>query len=197
MDTLIISRNPFITVDNLEIAQFIYLILNNKKISNLITTLRTKAVLILGSFHNDSKIKITPKKILERIKKELLNNNYIPIIFDFESSKKLDLINTIKTLALLSSFIIVDLSIPAGQLVEIGNLAREFPIPFIPIASKKTKYITSMVGKNALGNYHWFKKEIIYYFIDDFDKQLPKIIEHNIIPWANNKNKELEKEREN
>jgi len=55
---------------------------------------------------------------------------------------------------------------------------------------------TGMVSKKALGNYHWFKKDIIYYLLDDFDKQLPKVIESNIIPWVKNKNRELEKERE-
>jgi len=197
MKNLIISNNPLITVDDMEIAQFIYSLLNNEKIRNMIDTMRTKGVLILGSFCDDKKNKITPKKVLDKIKEELLKKNYVPIVFDFDPSKKLDLISTVKTLALLSSFIIVDLSIPAGQLIEIGNLVREFPIPSIPIASNETEHITSMVSKKALGNYHWFKKDIIYYLIDDFDKQLPELIESKIIPWVKNKNRELEKEREN
>ena len=196
MKNLIISKDPLITVDDMEIAQFIYSLLNNEKIKNMIDIMRTKGVLILGSFCDDKKNKITPKKVLDKIKEELLKKNYVPIVFDFDPSKKLDLISTVKTLALLSSFIIVDLSTPAGQLVEIGNLVREFPIPFIPIASNKTEHITGMVSKKALGNYHWFKKDIIYYLLDDFDKQLPEVIESNIIPWVKNKNRELEKERE-
>lgn len=195
MKNLIINKDPLITVDDIEIAQFIYSLLNNEKIRNVIDTMRTKGVLILGSFSNDKKNKITPKKVLDKIKEELLKKNYVPIVFDFDPSKKLDLISTVKTLALLSSFIIVDLSTPAGQLTEIGNLVREFPIPFIPIASNETEHITSMVSKKALGNYHWFKKDIIYYSIADFDKQLPKVIESEIIPWVKNKNRELEKER--
>lgn len=200
MRDLIISKDrykdPLITVDDMEIAQFIYSLLNNEKIRNMVDTMRTKGVLILGSFCDDKKNKITPKKVLDKIKEELLKKNYVPIVFDFDPSKKLDLISTVKTLALLSSFIIVDLSTPAGQLIEIGNLVREFPIPFIPIASNKTEHITGMVSKKALGNYHWFKKDIIYYLLDDFDKQLPEVIESNIIPWVKNKNRELEKERE-
>jgi uncharacterized protein YjbI with pentapeptide repeats len=39
---------PTITVDNLEIAQFIYLLLNNTKIRDVIDTIAKKAVLILG-----------------------------------------------------------------------------------------------------------------------------------------------------
>jgi hypothetical protein len=41
---------PEITVDNIEVAQFIYLLLHNKKISNVIDTITSKVVLILGRF---------------------------------------------------------------------------------------------------------------------------------------------------
>ncbi len=41
---------PTITVDNLEVAQFIYLLLNNPKIREVIDTIAKKAVLILGRF---------------------------------------------------------------------------------------------------------------------------------------------------
>ena len=39
-----------ITVDDLEVAQFIYLLLNRRKLRNVLTTLGEKAVLILGRF---------------------------------------------------------------------------------------------------------------------------------------------------
>ena len=120
MKNLVISKNPRITVDDIEIAQFINLIRNNKKFRNIITTMRTKVVLILGSFCNDNKNKITPVKVLYKIKEELIEKNYIPVVFDYDPSNKLDLFNNVKALALLSSFIIIDLSTPAGQLTEIG-----------------------------------------------------------------------------
>jgi len=46
---------PAITVDNLEVAQFIYLLFNNKKIRDVIETVGKKVVLILGSFTPDRK----------------------------------------------------------------------------------------------------------------------------------------------
>jgi len=39
---------PDITVDNLEVAQFVYLILHNKKIRDVLNTISQKGVLILG-----------------------------------------------------------------------------------------------------------------------------------------------------
>ncbi len=51
-DDLVITRRdePIITVDNLDLAQFIYLLLNNKKIRDVIDTITSKVVLILGRF---------------------------------------------------------------------------------------------------------------------------------------------------
>jgi pentapeptide repeat protein len=49
---LVITKQgePVVTVDDLEVGQFIYLILNNTKIRNVIDTITSKGVLILGRF---------------------------------------------------------------------------------------------------------------------------------------------------
>ena len=48
------ERNvPEIAVDNIEIAQFIYLMLHNQKIRDAIDTITSKAVLILGRFTDE------------------------------------------------------------------------------------------------------------------------------------------------
>jgi uncharacterized protein YjbI with pentapeptide repeats len=49
LDLVITQPNePVITVDNLEVAQFIYLLLHNEKIREVIDTIAKKVVLILG-----------------------------------------------------------------------------------------------------------------------------------------------------
>lgn len=59
---LVITRagEPKITVDDLEMAQFIYLMLNNEKIRDVIDTLTSKAVLILGRFSDERKPLLDP-----------------------------------------------------------------------------------------------------------------------------------------
>lgn len=49
---LIISMDtePVTTVDNLAVAQFIYLMFNNENIRNVLNTITPKGVLILGRF---------------------------------------------------------------------------------------------------------------------------------------------------
>ncbi len=72
-----------ITVDNLEVAQFIYLLLNNQKIRHVIDTITSKVVLILGRF--------TPKRkaILDILRDELREHMSRFIIADLTSAKSI------------------------------------------------------------------------------------------------------------
>jgi hypothetical protein len=77
---IITDRNcgaPDITVDNLKVAQFIYLLLNNDEIRDVIDTMTSKAVLILGRFGER-------KPLLDAIRDELRKHAYLPIVFDFQ-----------------------------------------------------------------------------------------------------------------
>ncbi len=97
-------EHPSITLDNLKIAQFIYLLVNNPEIRDVIDTISSKVVLILGRF--------TPhrKDVLDALRKELSKHNYIPVIFDFEGPERRDITETISTLAHISRFIIADIT---------------------------------------------------------------------------------------
>lgn len=85
------SNEPVITVDNLQVAQFIYLLLNNEEIRQVIDTITSKAVLILGSFKDERKI------VLDAIRDELRKRNYLPVMFDFERPESRDLGDNIHT----------------------------------------------------------------------------------------------------
>jgi hypothetical protein len=73
---LIITRSdePTITVDNIEVGQFIYLLLNNQKIREVIDTVTSKAVLILGRFTPDR------PSVLDALREELCRYAYLPIM---------------------------------------------------------------------------------------------------------------------
>ena len=107
---LIITRQdePLITVDNLEVAQFIYLLLNNQKIRDVIDTIAKKVVLILGRFTPERKV------ILDTLRDELRKQNYLPVLFDFEKPASRDTTETVRTLAHLARFIIADLTDPGS-----------------------------------------------------------------------------------
>ncbi|MBN8620201.1 MAG: pentapeptide repeat-containing protein [Anaerolineae bacterium] len=119
---LIINRaaEPEIRVDDLEVAQFIYLLLNNQKLRNVIDTLTTKAVLILGRFTDER------KAVLDAIREELRKQGYLPILFDFEKPNNRDLTETIVTLASLARFVIADLSAPNSIPAELMSFAQTY-----------------------------------------------------------------------
>ena len=84
---------PVITVDNLEVAQFIYLLLHNEKIRNVIETITSKAVLILGRFTPER------KAVLDALQEALRTRNRLPIVFDFTGPGSQTTLETVSTLA--------------------------------------------------------------------------------------------------
>jgi len=135
-----------ITVDNLEVAQFIYLLLNNEKIRDVIDAITTKAVLILGRFSAER------KGILDAIRNELRKRNYLPILFDFARPTSRDLTETICTLAHLARFIIADITDPQSVPQELQAIVPTLAVPIQPILeSSKQQY--SMFADFM--KYHW------------------------------------------
>jgi len=124
---LIISPDgqPAITTDNLEVAQFIYLLLNNQKIRHVIDTITSKVVLILGRFTPDR------KAILNAIRNELRKRDYLPVLFDFEKPTRRDITETVSTLAHMARFVIADItdakSIPQELMAIVPTL------PSVPV----------------------------------------------------------------
>jgi len=121
------ADQPAITVDDLEVAQFIYLLLNNKKIRSVIDTITSKAVLILGRFTPER------KAILDSLRDELRKYDYVPIVFDFDKPTNEDFTGTIKTLAGMCHFVIADITNPKSSPLELQATVPDYMIPFVPI----------------------------------------------------------------
>jgi hypothetical protein len=120
-------KQPAITVDNLEVAQFIYLLLNNQIIREVIDTITSKIVLILGRFTHSRKV------VLDAIREELRKRNYTPVLFDFEKPTNRDLTETVSTLAHLARFIIVDLTDPSSAPHEAATIIPHCIVPVQPL----------------------------------------------------------------
>jgi uncharacterized protein YjbI with pentapeptide repeats len=124
---VITDSGPDVTVDNLEVAQFVYLMLNNKKIRDVIDTIGAKGVLILGRFIEER------KAVLDAIRNKLRELDFVPMMFDFEKSTQRDFTETIKTLAGMSRFIIADITNPKSSPLELQAIMPDYMIPFVPI----------------------------------------------------------------
>ncbi len=100
------ADEPLLTTDNLEIAQFLYLLIENSKIKEVIDTVASRVVLILGRFTTDR------KDVLDQLKAELRKRDLIPVLFDFERPEERNLNETVSTIAHMSKFVVADVSEP-------------------------------------------------------------------------------------
>jgi hypothetical protein len=143
-----------IVVDDLRVAQFIYLLLHNENIRYVIDTITSKAVLILGRFTEERKV------VLDAIADELRNNNFVPILFDFERSASRDFTETIKTLASLCLFVIVDITNPKSAPLELQAIVPDYQIPFIPIIQEGEEPFSMF--NDLWTKYNWMLKPVNY-----------------------------------
>jgi uncharacterized protein YjbI with pentapeptide repeats len=178
---LIITRHePDITVDNLKVAQFIYLLLNNQEIRDVIDTITSKAVLILGRFSDER------KPVLDAIREELRKHNYLPILFDFSPSPNRDTVETVKTLAGMARFIIADLTDAKSVLQELQAIVPDFPSVAVRFLIKKPQHEPGML--DHITKFPWVVKGRYEY---ENAEELIASIQENVLGPAEAKVKEL------
>jgi uncharacterized protein YjbI with pentapeptide repeats len=123
-------NDPEITVDNIEIAQFVYLLLHNEKIRDAVDTISKKGVLLLGRF-TEGRI-----AVLERLREELRDRDFLPIVFNFDKPETKGFTETVRLLAGMSRFVIADITNPRSAPLELQATVPECMIPFVPILEK-------------------------------------------------------------
>ena len=162
-----------ITVDNVEIAQFVYLLLNNQKIRHVIDTITSKVVLILGNFKPER------KAILDAIRDELRRRDYLPVLFDFEKPSNRDITETVSTLAHMARFVIADItdakSIPQELMAIVPSLPS-VPVQPLLLASQREYGMFEHFKR-----YPWVLEPYLYV---DQDRLLAAITERVIGPAA-------------
>ncbi len=123
-----------ITLDNIEVAQFVHLLLHNDKIRGIVDTITTKVVLILGRFTEERKV------VLDALRNELRKRDYLPILFDFEKPASRTSNETITLLARMARFVIADISDAKSVLQELEGIVphlRSVPIQPIIVANQE------------------------------------------------------------
>jgi uncharacterized protein YjbI with pentapeptide repeats len=162
--------DPVVTVDNIKVAQFIYLILNNEEIRDVLNVLTSKSVLILGRFTPERKV------ILDALRNKLREYDLLPIVFDFDRPTNRDFTETIQTLAGLSYFVIADITNPKSSPLELQATIPNYQVPFVPIIQEGEQPFAMMVDLQK--KYHWVLNTVTYNSITTLIKALkPAIIE--------------------
>ena len=181
------AGEPTITVDNLEAAQFIHLLLNNPKIRDIIDSITGKIVLILGRFTSDRKM------VLDAIRDALRHHDYLPVVFDFEKPISKDLTETVSTLAHLSKFILLDLTDPSSAPHEAATIIPHCVVPVQPLLIQDTTRYEYAMFRDLQQRYHWVLPTYHYRNTED----LLRSLQERVIEPAEQKAKELVKRKQN
>ena len=121
------AEAAIVRVDDIEIAQFINLIMDHKRIRKVISAAIRSCVLLLGRFREDR------RPVLDALADCLKAHHLIPVIFDFPRPEERDLMETVTILAGLSSFIVADITCPRSVPQEAQTIVPNFMVPFVPI----------------------------------------------------------------
>jgi len=166
-------------VDNIEVAQFVYLLLTNPKIRGVIDTVCKKGVLILGRFTAER------KAVLDALRDGLRQRGYVPMIFDFDKPEQRDLTETVKTLAGLSRFIIADITNPRSSPLELQATVPDYMVPLVPIIAEREEPFPMF--KDLWIKYNWVLDPLEY----PDGQALLKVLDAAIIAPALKKHAEL------
>jgi hypothetical protein len=131
-ESLIITEKgkPRITVDDIRVAQFIHLLLENKNIRDVIDTITSKVVLILGRFGKRT-------EILDAIRQELRRQNYTPVLFDFDKPASRNVTETVSTLAHMARFVVADITDAKSIPQELQRIVPNLPsVPVQPLIQR-------------------------------------------------------------
>jgi hypothetical protein len=153
------------------VLQFIYLLLNNEKIRNVIDTITAKVVLILGRLTPDRKI------VLDAIRDDLRKRDYLPILFDFEKPTSRSLTDTISTLAHMARFVIADITDAKSVPQELMRI-----VPFLPTVPVQPLLLASQHEYGMFNDfrlYPWVLEPLLY---NDQSALLAELVEKVIAP---------------
>lgn len=121
------ENEPEVTAEDLDVAQFLCLMLRSEKLRRSIETITSDVVLILGRFPPER------KAVLDAVRDQLRNSafGYVPVVIDFQKPRSPATDESVMTLARLARFVVADLSdsksvLQALQLIVASN-------PMLPV----------------------------------------------------------------
>lgn len=116
----------------MKMAQFLFLMLHNENIREVIDSLTSKVVLILGRFTSERKADFDAlREALRQYK-----SSYVPVLFDFQGPSDHNFTETVTLLARMARFIIADITDPASIPQELQAIVPHVHVPVRPIIAE-------------------------------------------------------------
>src|SRR5262249_49330872 len=124
--------------------------------------------------------------ILERLREKLRGLGYVPMVFNFDKPETKDFTETVRLLANLSHFVIVDITNPRSAPLELQATVPDTMVPFAPILQNGEEPFVMFV--DLKNKYDWVLKDVIVYPSID---RLIDVLEREVIGPAEAKFTEL------
>src|SRR5262249_8601585 len=170
----------------IEVAQFVYLLLHNEKIRDVIDTIGKKAVLLLGRFTEGR------MAVLERLREKLRDLGYVPMVFNFDKSEIKNFTETVRLLCNLSHFVMADIPNPRSTPLELQATVPNYMVPFAPILQQGEEPLSMFV--DLQNQYDWVLQPVVGYPSVD---RLIEVLEDKVVRPAEAKFNELLARRAN
>ncbi|MET7242455.1 pentapeptide repeat-containing protein [Methylobacterium sp. EM32] len=174
---------PRISVDDLDVAQFLYLMLDNKRLRNIVETMTSKIVLIIGRFT------VERKAVLDMLRDALRKQGFVSILFDFDKPASRDITEVVSLIAHMSCFVLADITDPKSIPQELQRIVPSLPsVPVQPLILLNNEIYSMFVD---FGGSLTMLPPIVY----KNDKHLISLIDESILPAVNKKLTEIRDRR--
>ena len=112
-------------------------------------------MLLLGRFTEGRMV------VLERLRDKLRDLGFVPMVFNFDKPETKDFTETVRLLASLSKFVIVDITNPRSAPLELQATVPDYMIPFAPILQEGEEPFAMFV--DLQNKYDWVLRPVIRY----------------------------------
>jgi hypothetical protein len=173
----------FTEADDIRVAQFHNIVDEPGSVGKLLAATTKRVVLILGRFLPRR------KRVLERLAKALGDRGRIAVIFDFPSPADREISDTVRFIAGMSEFIVVDLTKASSVPLELQATIPDLMVPVLPIIQSDHKVFAMF--SDLQRRYFWIQPTVSYKDAD----QLVKFVDDAIITQAEDAAEQIKKRR--
>ena len=158
----------FQDADDLRLAQFHDVIDERGAVSFLISAGAKRVVLILGRFLPRR------KRVLYRLADALRTRGKIPVVFDFPGPAERELSDTIRFIAAMSQFIVVDLTKASSVPLELQATIPDLMVPVLPIVQAGQPVFAMFTDLQR--RYSWIQPTVSYTSADQLVRHVDEAI---------------------
>ena len=171
------------TVDDINVAQFFASIAEYGAAAKLVKAGAVSVVLILGRFT------ARRKAVLDALVHALRQRGKTPVLFDFPGPDNRELSDTVRFVAAMSQFVLVDLTAPGSVPLELQAIVPDLMVPVVPIIRAGDRGFAMFADLQR--RYPWVLPPVSYADA----KELLRWLDRGIIERAERVARELERRR--